>query len=114
IQADREHETSWADVEADIFSEPLLLTRPLLEAIRADEPIVRLIDEGDRGESETEALRLAVLPDVQVSIPELGRRAGKQRPLHVLLKYQSDIAKARKELQVDGGPLPARTASARP
>src|SRR5918996_783710 len=29
--------------------------------------------------------------------------------LHVLLKYQSDIAKARKELQVDGGPLPART-----
>jgi MoxR-like ATPase len=28
--------------------------------------------------------------------------------LHVLLKYQSDIVKARKELQVEGGPLPSR------
>src|SRR6266540_237496 len=48
IQADREHETSWAEVESDIFSEPFLLTRPLLEAIRAEEPIVLLIDEVDR------------------------------------------------------------------
>src|SRR4030081_3113175 len=29
IQADREHETSWDQVEADIFSEPFRLTRPL-------------------------------------------------------------------------------------
>ena len=58
IQSDREHETSWADVEADIYSEPFLLTRPLLEAIRADEPIVLLIDEVDRVEIETEALLL--------------------------------------------------------
>ena len=210
IQSDREHETSWADVEADIFSEPFLLTRPLLEAIRADEPIVLLIDEVDRVEIETEALLLEVLSDFQVSIPELGTIVGKQRPLvvmtsnntrelsealkrrclylhldypdlerekdivrvrvpevdaelaeqvarvvrsirqlelkkapsisetidwaktllylgkneidpeligetlHVLLKYQSDITKARKELQVEGGPLPARTAPARP
>jgi MoxR-like ATPase len=210
IQADREHETSWADVEADIFSEPFLLTRPLLEAIRAEEPIVLLIDEVDRVEIETEALLLEVLSDFQVSIPELGTITGKQRPLvvmtsnntrelsealkrrclylhldypdlerekdivrvrvpdvddelaeqvarvvrsirqlelkkapsisetidwaktllylgkneidpeligdtlHVLLKYQSDIAKARKELHVEGGPLPARTASAGP
>jgi MoxR-like ATPase len=34
IQADRAHDASWADVEADIFSEPYLLTRPLLEATR--------------------------------------------------------------------------------
>jgi MoxR-like ATPase len=210
IQADREHETSWSDVEADIFSEPFLLTRPLLEAIRAAEPIVLLIDEVDRVEIETEALLLEVLSDFQVSIPELGTIAGQQRPLvvmtsnntrelsealkrrclylhldypdlerekdivrvrvpdvddelaeqvarvvrsirqlelkkapsisetidwaktllylgkneidpeligetlHVLLKYQSDITKARKELQVEGGPLPARTASAGP
>jgi MoxR-like ATPase len=205
IQADREHETSWAEVESDIFSEPFLLTRPLLEAIRAEEPIVLLIDEVDRVEIETEALLLEVLSDFQVSIPELGTIAGNQRPLvvmtsnntrelsealkrrclylhldypdlerekdivrvrvpeideelaeqvarvvrsvrqlelkkapsisetidwartllylgkneidpevigetlHVLLKYQSDIAKARKELQVEGGPLPARS-----
>src|SRR6478735_7029787 len=72
IQADREHEGDWETVEADIFAEPFLLTRPLLEAIRADEPIVLLIDEVDRVEIETEALLLEVLSDFQVSIPELG------------------------------------------
>jgi MoxR-like ATPase len=84
IQADREHETSWADVEADIFSEPFLLTRPLLEAIRADEPIVLLIDEVDRVEIETEALLLEVLSDFQVSIPELGTIVGGRRPIVIL------------------------------
>jgi MoxR-like ATPase len=84
IQSDREHETAWADVEADIFSEPFLLTRPLLEAIRAEEPIVLLIDEVDRVEIETEALLLEVLSDFQVSIPELGTIVGTQRPLVVL------------------------------
>src|SRR4029079_8366080 len=81
IQADREHERDWETVESDIFSEPFLLTRPLLEAIRADEPIVLLIDEVDRVEVETEALLLEVLSDFQVSIPELGTIIGTQRPL---------------------------------
>jgi MoxR-like ATPase len=84
IQADREHETSWADVEADIFSEPFLLTRPLLEAIRSAEPVVLLIDEVDRVEIETEALLLEVLSDFQVSIPELGTITGNQRPIVLL------------------------------
>jgi MoxR-like ATPase len=84
IQADREHESDWAEVEADIFSEQFLLTRPLLEAIRADEPVVLLIDEVDRVEIETEALLLEVLSDFQVSIPELGTIEGKQRPIVVL------------------------------
>src|SRR5687768_2540707 len=84
IQADRAQEAAWADVEADIFSEPFLLTRPLLEAIRATDPVVLLIDEVDRVEVETEALLLEVLSDFQVSIPELGTVAGTQRPLIVL------------------------------
>jgi MoxR-like ATPase len=85
IQSDREHEASWADVEADIFSEAFLLTRPLLEAIRATEPTVLLIDEVDRVEIETEALLLEVLSDFQVSIPELGTVEGaKQRPIVIL------------------------------
>jgi MoxR-like ATPase len=84
IQADREHETSWENVESDIFSEQFLLTRPLLEAIRAEEPIVLLIDEVDRVEIETEALLLEVLSDFQVSIPELGTMVGKQRPIVIL------------------------------
>jgi MoxR-like ATPase len=84
IQADREHETSWEQTETDIFSEAFLLTRPLLEAIRATEPVVLLIDEVDRVEIETEALLLEVLSDFQVSVPELGTITGTQRPLVVL------------------------------
>jgi len=81
IQADREHERDWETVESDIFSEQFLLTRPLLEAIRADEPVVLLIDEVDRVEIETEALLLEVLSDFQVSVPELGTIVGKQIPI---------------------------------
>jgi MoxR-like ATPase len=84
IQADREHETSWEEIETDIFSEPFLLTRPLLEAIRATDPVVLLIDEVDRVEIETEALLLEVLSDFQVSVPELGTITGTQRPIVVL------------------------------
>jgi MoxR-like ATPase len=84
-QVDRQDDTGWEDVEADIFSEPFLLTRPLLEAIRAEEPIVLLIDEVDRVEIETEALLLEVLSDFQVSIPELGTIEGKgTRPIVLL------------------------------
>ena len=85
IQADRAHDASWAEVEADIFSEPFLLTRPLLEAVRASDPVVLLIDEVDRIEVETEALLLEVLSDFQVSIPELGTIVGaSQRPIVLL------------------------------
>ena len=68
IQVDKGHEAEWEEVESDIFSEPFLLTRPLLEAIRSEEPVVLLIDEVDRVEVETEALLLEVLSDFQVSI----------------------------------------------
>ncbi len=84
IQADRAHDASWAEVEADIFSEPFLLTRPLLEAIRATDPVVLLIDEVDRVEVETEALLLEVLSDWQVSIPELGTVRASTQPFVVL------------------------------
>ncbi len=76
IQAERASDHTWSEVEDDIFSEEFLLTRPLLEAIRADEPVVLLIDEVDRVEVETEALLLEILSDYQVSIPELGTVEG--------------------------------------
>src|SRR5213595_1190275 len=38
IQAER-NAAGWSEIEDDIFSEEFLLTRPLLEAIRADEPV---------------------------------------------------------------------------
>ena len=80
IQADKNSD-SWSEVHDDIFSEEFLLTRPLLEAIRADDPVVLLIDEVDRVEVETEALLLEILSEYQVSIPEMGTITAKQIPL---------------------------------
>jgi MoxR-like ATPase len=80
IQADRNSD-SWSEVHDDIFSEEFLLTRPLLEAIRAEQPVVLLIDEVDRVEVETEALLLEILSDYTVSIPELGTIEARQIPL---------------------------------
>jgi MoxR-like ATPase len=82
LQADQGRE--WSELESDIFAEEFLLARPLLEAIRAPEPVVLLIDEVDRVEVETEALLLEVLSDFQVSIPELGTINAASRPLVVL------------------------------
>ena len=83
IQAEREVAT-WHELEEDIFSESFLLARPLLEAIRADDPVVLLVDEVDRVELETEALLLEVLSEYQVSIPELGTVRATQVPMAFL------------------------------
>src|SRR5580765_7502342 len=80
IQADKNSD-SWGDIHEDIFSDEFLLTRPLLEAITAEDPVVLLIDEVDRVEVETEALLLEILSEYQVSIPEMGTITAKQIPL---------------------------------
>src|SRR5260370_15703189 len=65
---------------AGIFGEEFLLSRPLLAAIRSEEPVVLLIDEVDRLDIESEALLLEVLSDYQVSIPELGTVTARHIP----------------------------------
>ena len=74
-------DAAWNNVEDDLFSEDFLLTRPLLEAIRAEDRVVLLIDEVDRVEVETEALLLEILSEYQVSIPELGTVQAIQVPM---------------------------------
>jgi len=81
IQAGEGAGTSWSDLEDDIFTEEFQESRPLLEAIRADEPVVLLIDEVDRIEVETEALLLEILSDWQVSVPEMGTVVATRIPL---------------------------------
>ncbi|MFY9783567.1 MAG: MoxR family ATPase [Acidimicrobiales bacterium] len=84
IQAGRPDGTGseeWHHLEEDIFAEEFMLTRPLLEAISASDPVVLLIDEVDRVELETEALMLEILSEYQVSIPELGTIRAKQIPM---------------------------------
>src|SRR6059036_3852348 len=76
--------TGWQDVQEDIFGPEFLLTRPLLQAIAEDEPVVLLIDEIDKTDQEFEAMLLEVLSDFQISIPELGRVEAKTQPLVLL------------------------------
>jgi MoxR-like ATPase len=75
--------------EASLFGESFRLTRPLLEAIRAEEPVVLLVDEVDRLDFETEALLLEVLSDYAVSIPELGTVTARSTPLVFLTSNAS-------------------------
>ena len=103
IQAEKNDtdSNSWDDIEEDIFSDEFLLTRPLLEAIRSDDPVVLLIDEVDRVEIETEALLLEILSDYQVSIPELGTIEAKQIPLVFLTSNNTrELSEALKRLSL--------------
>ena len=73
----------------DIFAEEFLLTRPLLQAIAATEPVVLLIDEIDKTDQEFEAMLLEVLSDFQISIPELGVIEARTHPIVVLTSNNS-------------------------
>ncbi|GAA1102529.1 MoxR family ATPase [Nocardioides dubius] len=77
-------DASWEETHDDIFTDEFLLTRPLLTAIRRDEPTVLLIDEVDKTDVEVEGLLLEVLSDFQVTIPELGTLTAVRRPFVVL------------------------------
>ena len=75
--------------EAQIFSEPFLLKRPLLEAITQDKPPVLLIDEVDRSDEAFEAFLLELLAEFQITIPELGTIKATHRPLVILTSNRS-------------------------
>jgi MoxR-like ATPase len=81
---------SAAEKEAEIFSEPFLLKRPLLEAItdQTSSPVL-LIDEVDRSDEEFEAFLLEILSDFQVTIPEIGPIKATHRPYVVLTSNRS-------------------------
>ncbi len=70
--------------EAQIFSEPFLLKRPLLEAITQERAPVLLIDEVDRADEAFEAFLLELLGEFQVTIPELGTIRARARPSVIL------------------------------
>lgn len=73
-----------ADMEVGIHGEEFLVTRPLLETITSEEPVLLLIDEVDRTEESLEAMLLEVLAEKQVTIPELGTFRARTAPWVVL------------------------------
>ncbi|MGW6414913.1 AAA family ATPase [Streptomyces sp. NPDC055055] len=80
---------SWDEARTDVFGEEFLLPRPLLTAIRCEEPAVLLIDETDKADVEVEGLLLEVLGDFQVTVPELGTITATRRPFTVLTSNAS-------------------------
>ncbi|MGW0174781.1 AAA family ATPase [Rhodococcus sp. NPDC003322] len=82
IQASSEH--SWDETKQDVFAEEFLLSRPLLTAIRREDPTVLLIDEVDKADVEIEGLLLEVLSDFAVTVPELGTITATRKPFTVL------------------------------
>ena len=74
----------WDEIKVDLFSEEFLLTRPLLESILSQEPVLLLIDELDKSDEEFESFLLELLAEQQVTIPEMGTITAKTSPIVIL------------------------------
>ena len=103
------------DEEAEVdklFGPRFLLERPLLDAVRAGDGAVLLIDEVDRADDEFEAFLLELLSDFQVTIPEVGTIRAASRPLVVLTSNRTrelhDALKRRCLYHWVGYPSPER------
>ena len=70
--------------EDAFFSDRFIQSRPLLQAISSEKPVVLLLDEVDKSDPEFEAFLLELLSDFQVSIPELGTRKAISIPFVLL------------------------------
>jgi MoxR-like ATPase len=79
------HELDRSRATSQLFTEPFLIERPLLRALRQPErsPVL-LIDELDRADEEFEGFLLEFLSDYQVTIPELGTVKAARPPIVVL------------------------------
>jgi MoxR-like ATPase len=84
IRALSEHQLAGDEAVEKLFGPKFLLERPLLEAVRAGDHAVLLIDEVDRADDEFEAFLLEVLSDFQISIPEVGTIKADRPPLVLL------------------------------
>lgn len=84
IRALSEHQIADEAAVDKLFGPRFLLERPLLEAVRAGDQAVLLIDEVDRADDEFEAFLLEVLSDFQISIPEIGTIKAASPPMVVL------------------------------
>src|SRR3954465_10550291 len=84
IRALSERQLAGDDAVDQLFGPKFLLERPLLEAVRAGDQAVLLIDEVDRADDEFEAFLLELLSDFQITVPEIGTIAAERPPLVVL------------------------------
>jgi MoxR-like ATPase len=114
IRALSEHQLADADAVDMLFGPKFLLERPLLDAVKAGDSAVLLIDEVDRADDEFEAFLLEVLSDFQISIPEIGTINAESPPLVILTSNRTrelhDALKRRCLYHWIGYPPPDREA----
>ena len=112
IRALSERQLTEEDAVNKVFGPRFLLERPLLDAVRAGDQAVLLIDEVDRADDEFEAFLLEVLSDFQISIPEIGTIKAERPPLVLLTSNRTrelhDALKRRCLYHWIGYPLPER------
>jgi MoxR-like ATPase len=112
IRALSERQVTGDDAVDQVFGPRFLLERPLLDAVRAGDQAVLLIDEVDRADDEFEAFLLEVLSDFQISIPEIGTIKAERPPLVVLTSNRTrelhDALKRRCLYHWIGYPSPER------
>ncbi|HEY0538844.1 MAG TPA: MoxR family ATPase [Actinoallomurus sp.] len=84
IRALSEHDLGDDQAVDKLYGPRFLLERPLLEAVRAGDRAVLLIDEVDRADDEFEAFLLELLSDFQITVPEVGTIVAERPPLVVL------------------------------
>jgi MoxR-like ATPase len=112
IRALSERQLDTDDAVDKLFGPKFLLERPLLEAVRAGDRAVLLIDEVDRADDEFEAFLLELLSDFQITIPEIGTIRAETAPLVVLTSNRTrelhDALKRRCLYHWVGYPAPER------
>jgi len=112
IRALSERQLDTDDAVDKLFGPKFLLERPLLEAVRAGDRAVLLIDEVDRADDEFEAFLLELLSDFQITIPEIGTIRAETAPLVVLTSNRTrelhDALKRRCLYHWVGYPSPER------
>ena len=84
IRALSERQLDTEQAVDQLFGPKFLLERPLLEAVRAGDRAVLLVDEIDRADDEFEAFLLELLSEFQITIPEIGPVRAETPPLVVL------------------------------
>jgi len=112
IRALSQQQIADPDAVDKLFGPKFLVERPLLEAVRAGDGAVLLIDEVDRADDEFEAFLLEVLSDFQISIPEIGTIKADSPPLVILTSNRTrelhDALKRRCLYHWIGYPAPDR------
>ncbi|MFI5063426.1 MAG: AAA family ATPase [Streptosporangiales bacterium] len=84
VRALSERHAAGEEAVDKVFGPRFLVERPLLDAVRAGDQAVLLIDEVDRADDEFEAFLLEVLSDFQITIPEIGTIRADTPPLVLL------------------------------